>query len=65
VAAYLVSLGLGVEAAHSAAPLVRPLAWALVLVALIALALGLRHARRRARDEAPSRCCRPGFKVVD
>ena len=55
VAAYLVSLGVGVEAAHDAAPLVRPLAWLLVLGALSALGLALWQARRRpSRSDA---CC--------
>lgn len=61
VAAYLVSLGVGVEAAQSAAPFVRPLAWVLAFTAVLALALGARRGRRRAPLEAPT-CCRPGFR---
>ncbi|HVY28732.1 MAG TPA: hypothetical protein VHB79_19385 [Polyangiaceae bacterium] len=59
VAAYLVSLGVGVEAAHSAAPFVRPLAWLLVLAALAALGLGLWRARSRTRSAAAACCCEP------
>lgn len=56
VAAYLASVGVGVQAAHSAAPFVRPLAWLLLLAALSALALGLRRARRSSRPQA-RHCC--------
>jgi hypothetical protein len=62
IAAYLVTLGVGAEAAHDAAPFVRPLAWAMMSVALVALALGLRRLRRRAEAETPRCCRRPGFK---
>lgn len=48
VAAYLVSLGVGARAAHSAAPFIQPLAWSLMLVALGALALGLRSVSQGA-----------------
>jgi hypothetical protein len=55
VAAYLVSLGLGLEAARDAAPFVRPVAWALVLLAVAALVLSLRRARNRPPTHLP--CC--------
>jgi hypothetical protein len=46
VAAYLASLGIGAEAATSAAPLVRPLAWLLMALAVSALGIGLWRSRR-------------------
>jgi hypothetical protein len=64
VAAYLVSLGVGAEAAHSAAPFVRPLAWLLMLAALAALGFGLWRARKRPRAVAASCCCGPGVRGV-
>lgn len=56
VAAYLVSLGAGAEAAHDAAPWVRPFAWLLVLGALCAFGFALWRARRASR-RPPARCC--------
>jgi hypothetical protein len=57
VAAYLVSLGVGVEAASSAAPFIRPLAWVLVLGAFAGLAAALWRSRKRAKAAAPRCCC--------
>jgi hypothetical protein len=64
VAAYLVGLGVSVSAAQSAAPFVRPAAWALAIVASLALAAGIWRSRKRptpsraeASDQQRGTCC--------
>ena len=60
IGAYLAGLGLGTTAAAFAAPLVRPLAVVLAIVAGAALLRsGWRYFRRKARPKAdrPTNCC--------
>ena len=54
VAAYLASVGLSAGASHGAAPFVRPVAFTVAGLALLALALGVWRTRRR---RAGPRCC--------
>lgn len=54
IAAYLMSLGVGTQAASAAAPLLRPLAGLVIAAAVIALIVSLR--RRR-----PAPCCAQAY----
>jgi len=63
VAAYLIGFGISASAAHSAAPFIRPAAWLLSAVALLALTAGIwrrqKRAAARASDSAATctHCC--------